>query len=107
MQGTSKKAKKSGQFSGSVGSRPAQVVSMNFADTTNQIRVSWAHKWSDIYEFIKIATEATKLPPRMIRASDESDTNDEVYNDELLRLQRSGSHKIASRLMVLQITKVL
>ena len=43
----------------------------------------------------------------MIRDNDESETDDEIYNDELLRLQRSGLHKIALRHMVLQITDVL
>lgn len=81
MQGTSKKSKKSGKFSGSVGSWPTQVVSMNFVDTIDQIRVSWQHKWPDIYEFTDTATKVTKFPPRMLRASDESDTD-----DELLRL---------------------
>ena len=107
MQGKSKKAKKSGHFSSSAGSRPTHIVLVNFADTTNQNRVSWLQKWSDIYEFIDTATEATKFPSRMIRDSDESETDNELYNDKLLRLQRLGFHKIASRSMVLQIIDVL
>lgn len=43
----------------------------------------------------------------MIRASDESEIDDELYNEELLRLQRSRLHQIASRPVVLQITNVL
>ena len=80
---------------------------MNFVDTTNPIRVSWMQKRSDIYEFIDTSMKTTKIPPRMIRGSDESDTNDELYNDKLLRLQRSRLHKISSRLVVLKITYVL
>ena len=83
------------------------MVSVNFTDTTDQIRVSWMQKWSDIYEFIDTVTISTKLPPRVIRDSDERKTDNEIYNDELLRLQRSGLHKIASRPVVLQITNVL
>lgn len=51
--------------------------------------------------------EPTKFPPRTIRASDESDTNDELYNDELLRLQRSWLHKVTLRPVVLQSSDVL
>lgn len=77
------------------------MVSVNFMDTTNQIRVSWPQKWSDIYDFINTATEFTMLPPRVIRDSDESDTDNKIYNEELLRLQRSELHKITSRPVVL------
>ena len=80
---------------------------MNFLDTIDQIKVSWPHKWSDIYEFINTTMEATKFPPRMIRARDERDIDDELYNDDLLRLQRSRLHRITSRPVVLQITSVL
>lgn len=107
MQGISKKAKKSGQFSGFARSWPAQMVSVNFADTTNQIRVSWPQKLSDIYDFIDTLIESTKLPPRVVRDSDESDTDNEIYNEELLRLQRFELYKIASRPVVLQITDVM
>ena len=74
---------------------------MNFADTTDQIQVSWPQKWEDMYEYIDIATETTKFPPRMIQGSDESEAEEEVYNEELLKLQRSGLHLIAARPMVL------
>ena len=43
----------------------------------------------------------------MIIDSDESDTDKKIYNEELLRLQRSELHKIASRPVVLQITDVM
>lgn len=107
MQGTSKKAKKSGQFSGPTGPRSAQMVSVNFMDTTDQIRVSWPQKWSHIYEFIDTMIESTKIPPTVIRDSDERDTDNKIYNEKLLRLQRSELHKIASRHVMLKITYVM
>ena len=107
MKGMSKKAKKRIQFFGCAGSRLTQMVLVNFMDTIDQIRVSWPHKWLDIYELINTTTKSTKLPPRVIRYNDQSDTDNGIYNVELLRLQRSGLHKIASRLVVLQITNVL
>lgn len=48
MQGASKKAKKGGQFSSSAGSRPTQVEPVNFANTTDQVIISWPQKWADI-----------------------------------------------------------
>lgn len=86
MQGASKKSKRGGKFSSPPGARQTQVISVNFAYTTNHIRVSWPQNWEDMYEFINTATETTKFPPRMIQASDESETDDEVFNEELLRL---------------------
>ena len=102
-----KNSKKSDQFSSPTGPRPTQMVSVNFTDTTNQIRVSWPHNWLDIYEFIDTVSESTKFPPRVIRESDESETDNEIYNEELLRMQRSELHKISSRRVVLQITDVM
>jgi trans-aconitate methyltransferase len=60
-----------------------------------------------MYEFIDTATKNTNFPPRMIRANDESVIDDEVYNEELLRLQRSKLHIIVARPVILQITDVL
>lgn len=36
VQGAIKKAKKNGQFSGSVGAQPVSMVSINFVGTTDQ-----------------------------------------------------------------------
>lgn len=60
-----------------------------------------------MYEYIDTATETTKFPPRMIWRSDECEAEKEIYNEELLRLQRSGLHLIAARLVILQIIYVL
>ena len=59
---------------------------MNFIDMTDQVKISWPQRWVDIYEFIDTAMESTKFPLRIIRASNESEINDELYNDEVLRL---------------------
>ena len=74
---------------------------------TDQIQVSWPKKWEDMYEYIDTATETTKFPPKAVWDSDDSEAEEEVYNEELLRLQRSGLHLSASRPEIFQITNVL
>ena len=107
MQGPSKKSKKGSQSSGSPRARPTQVASVNFADTTDSIQVSWPQRWEHMYEYIDTTTETTKFPPKEVRDNDDSEAEEEVYNEELLRLQRSGLHLIASRPIILQINDVL
>lgn len=43
----------------------------------------------------------------VVRDSDEDDNDNEIYNEELLRVQRSEIHKIASRPVALSITNVM
>ena len=54
-----------------------------------------------MYDYIEKVTKTTKLPPQSIRESNGSDLYEEVYNEELLRLQKSGLHLIAMRPVVL------
>ena len=60
-----------------------------------------------MYEYIDTATKTTNLPPQGVRDNDDSEAEEEVYNEELLRLQRSVLHLIAARPVILQITDVL
>ena len=107
MQGLSKKAKKGSQSFGSPRALPAQVASVNFADTTDSIQVSWPQGWAHMYEYIDTATETTKFPLKAVWDNDDSEAEEEVYNEELLRLQRFRLHLIAARPVILQITDVL
>lgn len=59
-----------------------------------------------MYEYIDSATETTKFPLKAIWDNDDSEAEEEVYNEELLRLQRFGLHLIAARPVILQITNV-
>ena len=80
------------------------MVSVNFVDTTNQLGIYWPRKWSKIYDFIDTATKVDKSPPMAVRDSDKDDNDNEIYNEELLRVHRSQIHKIASRPIALPIT---
>lgn len=86
MQGPAKNAKKGSQSVGSPRARSAQVESINFAYTTNSIHVSWPQRWAHMYEYIDTATKTTKLPPQVVRDSHDSELDEEVYNEEFLRL---------------------
>lgn len=83
------KAKKGSQSFGSPRARLSHVASVNFADTTDSIQASWSHRWAYMYEYIDTATQTAKFPPQAVRDSDDSEAEEEVYNEELLRLQRS------------------
>ena len=60
-----------------------------------------------MYNYIEKVTKTTNLPLQAMRDNNNNDLDDEVYNNELLRLQRSGLHLIAERPVVLQTTDVL
>ena len=60
-----------------------------------------------MYDYIEKVTKTTKLPPQAVRDNNDNDLDEEVYNEEVLRLQRSGLHLIAARPVVLQATDVL
>ena len=60
-----------------------------------------------MYEYIDTVTKTTKLPPQAVWESDDSEAVEEVYNEELLRLQRSRFHLIATSLVIFQIIDVL
>lgn len=60
-----------------------------------------------MYDYIEKVTKTTKLPPQVVRDSDGSELDEELYNEELLRLQRSGLHLITVRLVVLQTIDLL
>ena len=60
-----------------------------------------------MYDYIERITKTTKLPMEAVRDSDGSELDEELYNKELLRLQRSGLHLIVSRPVVLQTMDVL
>lgn len=60
-----------------------------------------------MYDYIEAVTKTTKHPPHAERDNNDNDIDEEVYNEELLRLQRFGLHLIVVRLIVLQTTDVL
>lgn len=60
-----------------------------------------------MYDYIEKITKTRKLPPQAVRDNDGSELDEELYNKELLKLQRSGLHLIAARPMVLQTIDVL
>ena len=60
-----------------------------------------------MYEYIDTATETTKFLPNVVCDNDNSEEEEDVYNEELLRLHRSGLHLIIARPVTLQITNVL
>lgn len=107
MQGPTKKAKKGSQSSGSPKARPPLIEPINFADTSDAIQISWPHMWAQMYDFIEMTTKTITLPPQAVRDSDGSDLDEEVYNDELLRLQRSELHLIAARPVIFQTINML
>ena len=107
MQGLAKKAKKGSQSSSSPRARSTNVESINFANIIDLVQVSWPQRWAHMYEYIKTTTKTTKLPPQAVRDSDDSELDEEVYNEELLRLQRFRLHLIAARPIILQMTDVL
>ena len=87
MHKVPKKAKKSGQFSGSVGQQPVPMAPVNFTDTTNQTGVSSPCKWSEIYDFISVEKCSNKPPLMEVRDSDEEFSNVDVYDKDLLKVQ--------------------
>ena len=60
-----------------------------------------------MYDYIEKVTKTTKLPPHAVRDNNDSDLDEEVYNEELLKLQSSRIHLIVARPMVLQTMDVL
>ena len=60
-----------------------------------------------MYDYIEKITKSTKLPLQVVRDNDGNELDEELYNEELLRLQRSRLHLIIARPMVLQTTYVL
>lgn len=60
-----------------------------------------------MYDYIEVVTKTTKLPPQDVRDINDNNLDEEVYNEELLRLQRSRLHLITARPVVLQTTDVL
>lgn len=91
MHKAPKKAKKRGQFSGSIG---PQLVPM-------------ARKWSNIYDIVAMEKPSNKSLLMPVRDNDEKFSDTYSYDDELLKVQRSEIHKISSRLVVLPITNVM
>lgn len=107
MNRAPKKARKSGQFSGSVGSQPAPMAPVTFVDTSNHTRVSPPRRWPEIYEFISAAKPSNRPPLVAVRDSDEGFSEIDIYDDELVKTQRSEIYKIASRPTILPITDVV
>ena len=60
-----------------------------------------------MYDYIEKVTKITKLTLQAVTDNDGSELDEELYNEELLRLHRSGLHLIAARPVVLQTTDVL
>lgn len=60
-----------------------------------------------MYDYIEMATKATKLPPQAVQHSDGSDLDEEFYNDELIRMQRFRLHLITARSIIFQTTDIL
>ena len=107
MQGEPKKAKMSGQFSGFAGPRTTLMVPTNFGDTTDQVGISWPHKWYEIYNFVVVAKICDKTLPMEVRDSDEDVSDIDVYYQELLKVKMSEIYKITSRPVALPITDVM
>jgi hypothetical protein len=83
------------------------MAPVNFADTTDQIGVSWLRKWSKFYDFVTVAKIFDKPPPMVVRDNDEDVNNTNVYDEELLKVQRSEIYKITSRPTTLPIMDVM
>ena len=83
------------------------MAPVNFANTTDQTGISWTRKWSEIYDFIVVVKLSNKPPPMAVRDSDEDISDNDVYDEELLKVQRSEIYKITSRLVTLPIMVVM
>ena len=66
-----------------------EIKAIALSDTTDQIGISWPCKWPKIYDFIDTATKSDNSPPMAVRDNDEDVNDNEIYNEELLRVQRS------------------
>ena len=53
-----------------------------------------------MYNYIEKVSNTMKLPPRAVRDKNGRNLDEEVYNKELLRLQRSRLHLIVARPVV-------
>jgi hypothetical protein len=78
-----------------------------FADTSNHTGVSSPRRWSDIYEFISVAKPCNRPPPMALRDIDEDFSEIDIYDDELVKIQRFEIYKVASIPVVLLITNAV
>ena len=60
-----------------------------------------------MYDYIQKISKSIKLPLQAVRDSDGRELDEELYHEELLRLQRSRLHLITTRPVVLQTIDVL
>ena len=63
--------------------------------------------WTMIYEAISTTKPSNKPPPMAVREDEEDCNEPKLYDDELVKIQRSKLHKIASRPTVFPITDVV
>ena len=63
--------------------------------------------WDEIYEFIFVAKPSNR--PSLIEVwDDDKDFNEiDIYDDELVKIQRSEINKVAAKPVVLSITDVV
>lgn len=107
MNRVGKKAKKIGQFS--IFTRP-QLDLMSpiiFFDTSNQTWISPPCMCSEIYKFISIATPSNRPSLMEVWDNDEYFREIGIYDDELVKIQRSKIHKVVARPIVFQIMVVV
>lgn len=95
MKGAPKRAKKSGQFSGSAGPRLVSMAPINFVDTTDQTGIYWPRKKSEIYDFVIATKLSNKPPPMALRDGDEEFSDTDVYDEELMKVQRFEIYQIS------------
>ena len=57
-----------------------------FVDTSDIVQVSYPNRWVTMYDYIEKFTKTTKLPLQAVRESYGSELDEELYNEELLRL---------------------
>ena len=86
MSGPVKKMRKGSQSSGSLRARPIQMDPIIFMDTSDSIQVSYPNRWAPMYDYIEQITKSTELPLKVIRDNDGRKLDEELYNEELLRL---------------------
>ena len=107
MNRAPKKPKGIGQYYGPTGPQPASMSLVLFTDTSNHIGIYMPCMWTEIYEVVSTANLSNKPPPMVVGNDEEYSSEREVYDDGLVKLERSEIHKIVSRPTIFPITYIV
>ena len=59
---------------------------ITFVNTSDTVYVTYPNWWEPMYDYIEKVTKTMKLHPQVVTDNNGSDLDEEIYNEELLRI---------------------